>query len=285
MPLYRPPSEANSLILQVTLGCSHNKCSFCSMYKKKKFEIKSWQEIEAEIEWASRNYPEVKRIFLADGNVLCMNTSDLVGILNKLFTTFPKLERVSSYAGPKDLLDKSITELKTIRQAGLSLLYLGVESGSAKVLEAVNKGVTPEEMIQASQKAIQTGYVLSCTIISGLGGKDLMKEHAIETANIMSVIQPHYLGALTLMLQKGTSLETLARQGKFIVLSPEEVIEEIALMIEHFQLRQTIFRSNHASNYLFIKGTLNEDKQKILTALGEVRHNKNFRGNEAQRRL
>lgn len=163
-PLYRPPSEAWSMIIQVTEGCSHNKCKFCYMYKGKQFRLKSKEEITGHIEWLKAAYKNPKRIFLADGNVLCINTDKLLDLLNYIKREFPNVERISSYAGPSDLLRKTDEELRAIRDAGLELLYMGVETGSDKVLSMVNKGVNREEMIEAGQKAIKAGFKFSASV-------------------------------------------------------------------------------------------------------------------------
>jgi radical SAM superfamily enzyme YgiQ (UPF0313 family) len=284
-PLYRPPSEASSLILQVTIGCSHNQCTFCYMYKTKKYRIKSLEEIKQHIQWGKSIYPHARRIFLADGNVLSMPTQDLIDVLHILFEEFPYLERVTAYAGPKDLLAKSDEELAQIRRAGLSMLYLGVESGSPKVLANIQKGVSPEEMILAGQKARQAGFILSCTVILGIGGKELTADHAVETAKVISAMQPHYLGALTLMIEEKTKLKAQIESGEFQLLNPLEVIDELIMMIEPMELENCVFRSNHASNYLYLKGTLNKDKEKLLRILKEAKNNSAMLAAEENRLL
>lgn len=266
-PLYRPPSEAKSLILQITLGCSHNKCTFCYMYKTKKYRVKTPQEIEEHINWAKNAYPHASRIFLADGNALAMETRQLKDILQRLYAGFPDLERVTCYAGPKDLLAKGEDELLTLRKAGLTMLYLGVESGSPRVLQNVKKGVTPEEMIRAGQRARGAGFQLSCMIISGLGGKEFWEEHAVESARVISAIDPEYFALLTLLVEEGTALYKQVRRGEFDLLQPNEVIDETKLMLENVELSDCVFRSNHPSNYLSLKGTLNKDRDKLLDIL------------------
>ncbi|MFZ7102689.1 MAG: radical SAM protein [Peptococcaceae bacterium] len=270
MPLYRPPSEADSLILQITLGCSHNKCTFCSMYKTKKFRILSDEEITGHLAEAKEYYPLARRIFLADGNALTMDTTRLLELIKVLKPAFPKLERITAYAGPRDILQKTAAELKALHAGGLEMLYLGVESGSAKILEEINKGVSPAEMISAGQKARRAGFKLSCTIILGLGGKENWKEHACRTAEVINAIQPEYLGALTLMIEERTPLYHKVQNQQFQLLKPLEVIEELTELIHNLELEDTVFRSNHASNYLALKGTLNKDKHKLLQQLEEA---------------
>lgn len=269
-PLYRPPSEARSLILQITLGCSHNKCTFCSMYKTKKYRVKPLQEIDDHINRAKIKYPMASKIFLADGNVLAMETEQLKSIVKRLYTEFPVLERVTAYAGPRDILAKSDSELRELRKAGLTMLYLGVESGSAEILKNVRKGVTPEEMIEAGQKAKGAGFKLSCMIISGLGGKELWKEHALESARVISAIDPDYFALLTLLVEEGTPLYNQVEEEHFITLEPDEVINETKLLLENLRLSQCVFRSNHPSNYLSLKGILNRDKEGLLDILTQA---------------
>ncbi|MFZ5943168.1 MAG: radical SAM protein [Bacillota bacterium] len=271
MPLYRPPSEADSLILQITLGCSHNKCTFCSMYKTKKYRVLSDQEIEQHLAWAKDYYPFASRIFLADGNALALNTEKLSRLVSGLYKEFPNLERVTAYAGPKDILEKKLSELQAIKDSGLQMLYMGIESGSPVILKEINKGVTPAEMIEAGQKARQAGFKLSCTIILGLGGRDNWREHAVETASVINAIQPEYVGALTLMVEDITPLARKVKNGEFDLLNPQEVLQELEVFISHTQLENCIFRSNHASNYLALKGTLNKDKEKLLELLQEAK--------------
>ena len=218
MPLYRPPSEARSLILQLTLGCSHNQCTFCYMYKTKKYREKTMEEIIEHIRKAKDYHPMADRIFLADGNVLAMETSKLKTIINILFKEFYYLERVSAYAGPKDILAKSDAELIELREAGLEMLYLGVESGSNQVLKDIKKGVSAEEMIAAGQKAIKAGFTLSCMIISGMGGQSLWQEHGIESAKVISAINPKYFAILTLLVEDASPLAKKVQNGEFLLL-------------------------------------------------------------------
>lgn len=272
-PLYRPPSESKSLILQLTHGCSHNRCTFCNMYKSKKFYIKTPQEIDSHIQWAKESYGTATKIFLADGNALVLETTQLEEIITRLFMDFPQLERVSAYGAPRDLLKKSPQELLRLRKAGLSLIYLGVESGSDTILKNINKGVTASEMISAGRKTVKAGIQLSCMVISGLGGKELWEEHAIETAKVINSIKPHYFAPLTLMVENGTELKRLIDNNEFKLLNPAEVLHELELMIENLELNNCLFRSNHASNYVSLRGVLNEDKDEILL---QIRNMKEF---------
>ncbi len=275
-PLYRPPSEAWSMIIQVTEGCSHNKCRFCYMYKCKQFRLKSKEEIKEHIEWLKPMYKNPDRIFLADGNVLCLKTEKLLELLNYIKKEFPNVQRISSYSGPLDLLRKSEDELKAVRNAGLELLYMGVESGSDKVLSMMEKGVTQKEMIEAGQKAIKAGFKLSCMIISGLGGTEYMEEHAVESAKVISAINPHYFSLLRLVVEEESELAEDVRQGKFKMLTPLQVLDENIIMLENMELTDCIFRANHVSNHVNQAGTLNKDKEILIERLKKFRESPSF---------
>jgi len=266
-PVFRPPSEARSLLLQASIGCSNNTCRFCASYKRKHFAIRTLDEIAEDIRSALSIYgEEVRRVFLLDGNALAIPRDELLHIIEMLYETFPNLERVSAYGCTQDILEKSLDELETIRDAGLSLIYFGIESGDDAVLAAMNKGVTADETRNAGLKAIAAGFNLSATVILGLGGKARSKEHAIATGEILGNISPQYIGALTLMVPEGAPVERDVRSGKFELLPPEDILHEIRLMIECTEIRgrKSLFRSNHASNYLPIGGVLPDEKEKIL---------------------
>jgi len=266
-PVYRPPSEASSLILQISLGCSHNACTFCGMYKGKKYRVKSWPEIESDILSAKQIYPEAKRIFLGDGNALAMENRLLIKIIKKLHLEFPNLERIGIYAGPKDILLKQPEALKELSESGLGIVYLGLESGSDRVLNMVRKGVSATQMVEAGRKVLDAGLALSVTVIIGLGGAELSEEHAAETASTVSAINPTYLGALTLMALEDTPLYEKIRLGEFKLLTPAQGLREVKLMLEKVSLSNCIFRSNHASNYFPLKGILNQDKAALISLL------------------
>lgn len=268
--IYRPPSEAGSLILQITVGCRHNACTFCGVFKNKRFRIKSEQEIEEIILTAQAHYPDAERIFLADGDALTVETSVLVKILDQLYQNFPRLERVGIYGGPKDIQLKSIEELKELKEHGLNIVYLGVESGSARILKTVHKGVTPEEMIAAGQKVMASGLLLSCTVIIGLGGKAYTQEHALETAKVASSINPHYLASLTLMVKPEEPIMRSVQNGELELLSPLEALGEIKTLVEHLQVTDCIFRCNHASNYLPLKATLPDERTMLISLIDKV---------------
>lgn len=266
-PVFRPPSEAASLILQVALGCSHNACTFCGMYKGKKFRVKAWEEILSDLAAAKRFYPNAARVFLADGNALALDTDLLLKTIEKCYQEFPLLERVGIYAGPKDILAKSAGELAEMRKAGLVILYLGLESGSDSVLKAVAKGVSSAQLVKAGRKALEAGLTLSVTVILGLGGLELWEEHALRTAEAVSAIDPTYLSALTLMVVENTPLYEKVKRGEFHVLTPQQSLTELKLMLEKVNLTNCVFRSNHASNYLPLRGTLDRDKGALISLL------------------
>jgi radical SAM superfamily enzyme YgiQ (UPF0313 family) len=261
--IWRPPSEARSLILQATLGCSNNTCTFCGSYKDKKFKIKSLDQLKADVYLVENYYRNASRIFLADGDALVMKTSQLKDTLDFLYDEFLHLERVGVYASPQNLLQKSVEDLIQLKEHGLGIIYLGVETGSDTLLTKIKKGVSRSQMIEAASKVVQSGIVLSVTIIIGLGGPALSKEHATETASILNAINPDYVGALTLMLVEGTELHEEYKRGEFNLLTPAETLQEMCWLIESLECK-TVFRSNHASNYVPLGGDIPEDKQDLL---------------------
>lgn len=272
-PLYRPPSEANSMIFQVTLGCSFNKCSFCNMYRTKEYSERPWDEIKAEIDMAAKFYPETRRIFLADGDAINLSNERMVQILKYLYEKFPAIERISCYAMPKNLMQKSDDDLKELRLAGLHMLYVGIETGNDVVLKKVTKGATYKTLVQACQKAKRHGFVLSCMVILGLGGKTYTKEHARDTAKVLSEAAPDYVGALTLHLEEGIYNEFMEKFGEpFVPLEDAEVLDELEMLIANFEPKTpVVFRANHASNVYSIGGTMPDDKEKILTLVRNLK--------------
>lgn len=264
--IWRPPSEARSLILQATIGCSNNTCTFCGSYKGKKFRIKPLEQFKKEVAQVQPFYGDVTRIFLADGDALVMKTHQLLETLDFLSHAFPRLERVGIYASPQNLLQKSVEELSTLKAHGLGIIYLGVETGLDALLAQVKKGVTREEMIEAGFKVVHSGIVLSVTIIIGLGGSELSEPHARETASLLNLVSPNYVGALTLMLVEGTELYERFKRGEFHVLTPRETLQELYWLVESMEAK-TVFRSNHASNYLPLGGDLPQDRETLLSQI------------------
>ena len=265
--VYRPPSEAYSLIVQVTYGCSHNRCAFCDMYDDKHFSLRPMAEIREDLELARRVYRRVDRIFLADGDALIRPTGDLAEILGLAYGLFPECRRVACYASPASLRVKSEDDLRLLRGRGLKMVYMGLESGCDAVLTRMRKGHDAAAIVEAGQKARRCGLALSVTAISGLGSVELWREHAVDTARAVSEMKPDYLGLLTLMVEHGTPLEQWVRDGSFTLLTAPEVLKETELFLRHVDSEGTVFRANHASNYLTLKGTLNGDRDALLSQL------------------
>lgn len=262
--VYRPPSEARSLIVQVTYGCSHNRCAFCDMYLDKQFALRPMAEILEDLHMAQRVYGRVDRVFLADGDALIRPAGELLEIVKCVYTLFPQCRRVSCYASPRSLQIRTESELRALADAGLSLVYMGLESGCDAVLRQMGKGHDCAAIVAAGQKARRCGLALSVTAISGLGGSALMHRHAVDTAAALSAMKAEYIGLLTLMVQPQTPLAQWVRQGSFTVPSPRELLEETALLLRHIDSEGSVFRMNHASNYLSLRGTLNRDRDAML---------------------
>lgn len=267
-PVFRPPSEAHSFILRVTRGCAHNKCTYCNMYRGVPFQILKDEEISRQIALAAYYGKEsVRRVFLADGDALVLPTAKLLKILQALRENFPKLQRVSSYAAPKDILRKSEEELRQLKEAGLQLLYYGMETGDDATLKAVNKGVNAEEAIEAGRRVTASGMKLSMMVILGLAGAEGSERHALATAKAINIIKPTMLSALCLMLYRGSELLDQFERGEFHPLPPKGLMDELHLMMENINLPEDshcIFRSNHVSNYVQLAGTLPRDKERLL---------------------
>lgn len=267
-PVFRPPSEAESFILRVTRGCAHNSCTYCNMYRGVKFEKLSDDQIMRQIAMAySTDAEGVRRVFLADGDALVLPTERLLNILAVLKKYFPNLERVSSYAAPRDILAKSVEELTELRRAGLALLYYGMESGDAQTLKDIRKGVNDKQSIEAGKRVIAAGMKLSIMIILGIAGKEGSTRHALATAHAINEIKPSMLSALSLMLYRGSELKEQFERGEFHPLTPAQLMEELKLIMEHVDLPESehmIFRSNHVSNYIRLAATLPRDKEQLL---------------------
>ena len=270
--LYRPPGEWKSYLLQCTIGCSNNQCTFCGMYKEKKFRIRPTQEILEDIDMARAYYgPGLQRVFLMDGDAIIIKTEDLLRILRKLYDTFPALEKVTLYAGPRSTLSKTPEELKALHDAGLSRAYLGVESGSDAVLKFIHKGVNAQQMLQAGQRLVEAGIDLWVTVILGITGEGGdWKEHILSTAKIINEMKPRHLSAMTFAPAKGTPLGDDVLAGRFKVYGPDHILEECRLLIEHLDVDPLHFTSNHASNYLPLKGGLPEDREKFLSLIDQA---------------
>ena len=278
-PVYRPPSEAYSLLIQATVGCSAaaaGKCYFCGspLFHKtipeKRFRIRPTDEIIEDIEIGRRQYGSgVEKIFLLDSNALIMKTSELLKILKRCYELFPRLKQVACYACCDDILRKSDEELTQLREAGLKLAFIGLESGDQETLDLMNKGVTVQDQIDAVVKANRAGIQTSVTVIIGLGGRKLYEQHAINTGKAAGAMNPTYFAALTLMVVPGTPLDDMVKRGEFeLVTDPNEILKELELMIENIDAPGPVeFRTNHASNYLPLRGTLPQDKEKLLRTI------------------
>ncbi len=270
-PLFRPPGEARSAILQVTTGCSWNKCAFCEMYASKKFKIKSFEELEPEIKILADFYRGVsKKIFLADGDAFVLSAKRLIPVLKEIRNRFGRLQRISSYAMPKDVLSKSDDELKELRALGLKLLYIGIESGDDELLRLVNKGETFNSTVEGIKKAHNAGIDTSIMIINGLGGKNYSEQHAIKSAEIINQVNPKFLSTLTLSMPYGHEHFQERFKGEYVQQTIVELYKELRIFIENLNVENVIYRSNHVSNNLILEGTLSKDNPRMLKQIDEA---------------
>lgn len=269
--LVRPPSEANSFLLPVTYGCSHNTCTFCGTYANIKFRIRPLEDIKRDIDKVAEHYSwSVRRVFLENGDALIYKQPGLVEVLKYLNQRFPQLDRVGTYASPQSALIKSVDQLKELRQLGLKIAYMGVETGDEELLKDVDKGVTYDQIVEAGRKIKQAGITLSVTVILGLGGAEGSKNHALGTARILTDIDPDFAGTLTLILVPGTPLHKDWEEGRFKLVSPFQSLEELKVIIEKSSFTNCFFTANHASNYLPLKVRLPEQKEAVLKLIDEV---------------
>jgi radical SAM superfamily enzyme YgiQ (UPF0313 family) len=269
--LYRPPSEARSLILQATIGCSYNECTFCGMYRDKRFRVRPLVELEREIEWARAELgQDVRKVFLADGDALVAKASFLGALLERLRAAFPLLRRVSCYASPQSLQVRSVEEMRALREQGLTLYYLGIESGHDQVLARLVKGVDSSEMSRVAGKAHAAGVTLSTMILLGAGGRALSLEHARASARILNVIQPRFVGTLAMTAVPATPLFESQRRGEHVPVDDLGATQELRELVAGLELESSIFRSNHASNALPLEGSLPRDKARLLATLDAV---------------
>ncbi|MFH1800057.1 MAG: radical SAM protein [Candidatus Omnitrophota bacterium] len=266
-PVIRPPAEAGSFLLQVTLGCSVDHCSFCGAYKMKPFRVKDPGEVFSDIDRYAHRYPATRRVFLMDGDALVLSNNKLVLVLKKLKQVFPRLSRVSAYANGSNITRKSDEELAELCAHKLSLIYMGLESGSQSVLDRCKKTSSAEEMIRAVQRAEHSGIRSSVIVLLGLGGKKYSAEHVHGTIEALNRMQPRYLSFLSLMIIPGTPLAGEVLGGDFTELDPPALLKEAYEMIQGLELKRTVFRSDHASNYLALEGTFPKDKPALLKAL------------------
>ncbi len=276
--IYRPFSEANSYLLQCTIGCSHNRCTFCAMYKDKKYRIRSMAEIKADIKMAREHYGNVEKVFLCDGDAIAIETDLLLEILDELYKSFPGLRHVGSYVGPQSTLNKSLSELSALRAAGFTKAYLGVETGDRELLKEIKKGVSYDEMLQAGRNLVNCDINLSTMVLLGLAGKGPRShEHALATAQITNEMQPQYLAALTVTPVPGTALFKQVQEGQFQVLDAFETLEEMKIIFENISIDNLRFVGSHASNYLPVQGTLQKDKAAMVELVDKVLQSKDTR--------
>jgi len=268
--IYRPPSEADSLILQVTVGCSYNRCTFCGAFQGKSFRIKSLDEVKEDIDEAALYGDRIERVFLADGDALIIPQPELLQIMNYLKEKIRGLKRVGIYANARDILKKKPEELLALKEAGLGIVYLGLESGNLEVLKRIKKNATIDQMIRAAGRVKDSGIVLSVTVILGLGGVEGSKAHAEDTGRVLSEMDPDYVGALSLMIVPGTPIEEEIESGRLALPTPFGLIKELETMIENCHFTECFFASNHASNYLPLRIRMPEEKEKALKRIREV---------------
>jgi radical SAM superfamily enzyme YgiQ (UPF0313 family) len=272
-PLYRPPSEANSIIFQVTLGCSFNKCSFCNMYRTKEYSERPWEEIMSEIDIVCKSFPQTERIFLADGDAINLSTEKLVKILEYIKEKFPNLKRISCYAMPKNLLQKTPAELTLLNKKGLNMLYIGIETGNDILLKKITKGATSKSIIDACNRAKKSGFIISCMIILGIGGKRYSVDHIKETARVVSEVSPNFLAALTLIIEDGVYDEFMKKFAEpFETLDDSLILNELELLLSEINpISPIVFRANHASNVYSIGGNLPEDREKMKALVSSLK--------------
>jgi len=272
-PLFRPPAEADSLIFQITYGCSWNRCAFCEMYTSKNFSIRKEEDVISEIENAATFFPDTRRIFLADGNPMVLSAGKLLRILNAIKKSFPKANRISTYALPGDLRSKTTEELLELKNAGLKTIYVGIESGDDEVLKLNNKSETFNSTVEGLLKAKEAGMKLSIMILNGLGGLNYSRQHAENTARLVNIIQPELLSSLVLSFPYGVKHFIERFQGNYAQMEIIDLLKEMQIFISGTELKSTIFRTDHASNYLVLNGVLGRDKQVMLENLSRAINN------------
>ena len=265
--IIRPPSEAFSIILQVTLGCSHHRCTFCGAYRDKLFQIKSWEQIEQDLDFAATWCRRQTTLFLADGDALAMPHSQMIALLSRIRQQLPWVRRISSYATCQNIMARSDVQLAAYKQLGLSRLYMGLESGHDPTLKAIGKGVDSEAMITAGKRVRAAGIFLSVTCLLGIAGTFASLEHAHATAEVLNRMQPHQIAVLTLMLLENTPLYQQAVIGRFHLPGPKALLTELRCLVEKLQPFRAQLHANHASNYFSLSGRLPKDQEKMLASL------------------
>ncbi len=268
--IIRPPSEADSIILQVTVGCSHNKCTFCGTYKGVRFRLKEDEVVDQDIDFAATYCKRQKRVFLADGDALIIPQRRLVDLLARIRRKIPWVNRISLYGNAKSVLHKSAEELQELKSLGLDRVYMGLESGSDRILQNISKGADAAKMIRAGQRVREAGLFLSLTVLLGIGGTDFSREHANETGRVVSAMSANQIAVLTLMLLPNTKLYLLEKSGKFTLPNQMGMLHELRLMVENITISRAQFQANHASNYLPINCRLSRDKAMVLAAIDQA---------------
>jgi len=267
--VYRPWPEANSLLIQTTLGCTHNKCTFCDMFREKRFRIRKIEKIFKDIDEARQIYPHIGSIFLIDGNVMALKTEFLLKLLEKITSTFPECSKISLYSGFNDLRRKSIEELKKLKQAGLTMAYVGLESGDRMTLERIKKGLTPEQAEQGMAKAKAAGIDILVSIIFGIGGQERSREHIIETTRLLNLMEPEQIAPMALTIQPGTELEKQVETGEFVQATPLQILEEEKYLLKNLANFDTIYWGDHANNIVSSRGRLPASRELFL---GKIDH-------------
>ncbi len=266
-PVFRPPSEARSLILQATIGCSHNRCAFCGMYRTKRFRVRGFAELKEDILKARERWPGTRRVFLADGDALSISTENLVAILDLLNESFTELSRVGVYVNAANALSKPDEDLRLLSRKKLKTGYLGLESGNEEILEEMHKGATAGQMVEAVRRCQENGIRMSVMVLLGLGGERRSRQHAEDTAKALNRMNPRYLSFLSVIPVEGTPLFRRVQKGDFRELTPRQTLLEMRMILQALRLEGTIFRSNHASNYLALSGRFPQDKERLISEI------------------
>jgi len=268
--IIRPPSEAHSLLLQVTVGCSHSRCTFCPSFKDKRFRIKGLDEIVEDLEYASRRFRRVDRLFLCDGDALIIPQKRLIGILDAIRTLLPGVDRIGTYANAKSIRKKSVEELRELKERGLGIVYLGIESGNEEILARIRKGATYDQIVEAARRVKEAGIALSVTVLLGIGGTAMSAAHARDTARILTDVDPDFVGVLTVMIVPGTPLHEETCSGSFVLPGTFALLEELGVMVSGARFTNCFFTANHASNYLPIRARLPREREKVLRLIDDV---------------
>jgi len=268
--IIRPPSEATSLLLQVTVGCSHNRCTFCPSFKDKRFRIKSLEEIVEDLEYASRRIRQVDRLFLCDGDALIIPQKRLLEILEAVRKHLPGVRRIGTYGNAKSILRKSVEELRELKEHGLGIVYLGIETGNEELLRKIRKGATYNQIVEAGRRVKEAGITLSATVLLGIGGIEKSTEHARDTARILTDVDPDFAGVLTVMIVPGTPLDEERKAGAFVLPGTFDLLKELGVILSGARFSNCFFTANHASNYLPIRARMPRDREKVVQLIDEV---------------